>query len=302
MNARHDTPLDPLSAEFDSLVPPPLTMGRRGFMVTALGAGFALAVQPVSAQNVIATPAEGLLAGEIQVPTGDGALPAYRAQPARGSRFPVILVVQEIFGVHEHIKDICRRLAHLGYQAIAPELFARQGDPRQYTAIADILARVVSKVPDAQVMADLDACVAWAGANAGDTQRLGITGFCWGGRITWLYAAHNPRVKAGVAWYGRLTSPSNDLTPRHPLDLAGQLKAPVLGLYGGQDAGIPNDTVDKMRQALAGAGNPASQASRLQLYPDAPHAFHADYRPSYRKEEAEDGWKRMRAWFAEHGV
>ena len=293
---------DPLSAEFDSLVPPPPAMSRRGFLVTALGAGFALAVQPVSAQTAIATATDGLLAGEIQVPTGDGALPAYRAQPARGTNFPVILVVQEIFGVHEHIKDVCRRLAHLGYQAIAPELYARQGDPRQYSAIPDILTKVVSKVPDSQVLADLDACAGWAGANAGDTQRLGVTGFCWGGRITWLYAAHNPRVKAGVAWYGRLTSPSNAMTPRHPLDLAGELKAPVLGLYGGQDTGIPNDTVDKMQAALTASGNPASQASSIQRYPNAAHAFHADYRPSYRKEEAEDGWKRMREWFSKHGV
>ena len=302
MNRHDDLPPASLSAEFDSLVPPPQAMGRRGFMVTALGAGFALAVQPVSAQTAVATPGDGLLTGEIQVPAADGALPAYRAQPAQGSNFPVILVVQEIFGVHEHIKDICRRLAHLGYLAIAPELYARQGDPRQCTAIPDILTKVVSKVPDSQVMADLDACVAWAGAHGGDPARLGVTGFCWGGRVTWLYAAHNPQVKAGVAWYGRLTSPGNAMTPKHPLDLAGALKAPVLGLYGGQDAGIPNDTVDKMRTALAASGNPASRASAIHVYPDAPHAFHADYRPSYRKEEAEDGWQRMRAWFARHGV
>jgi carboxymethylenebutenolidase len=297
-----NSPTDYLQAEFESLVPPPLPVDRRGFLVTALGAGFALAVQPVMAQTAITTDGEGLTAGEIQVPTADGGMPAYRAQPAQGANFPVILVVQEIFGVHEHIKDICRRLAKLGYQAIAPELYARQGDPRQYTAIPDILAKVVSKVPDSQVMADLDACVAWARANGGDSGRLGITGFCWGGRITWLYAAHNPGVKAGVAWYGRLTSPASEMTPRHPLDLAGELKGPVLGLYGGQDGGIPNDTVEKMRKALAESANPASKASAIHLYPNAPHAFHADYRPSYRKEEAEDGWKRMREWFTKHGV
>ncbi|KAF0102493.1 MAG: carboxymethylenebutenolidase [bacterium] len=297
-----NTPADPLQAEFDSLVPPPLPVDRRGFLVTALGAGFALAVQPVMAQSAINTDTAGLDAGEIQVPTGDGRMPAYRAQPARGTNFPVILVVQEIFGVHEHIKDICRRLAKLGYQAIAPELFARQGDPRQYSAIPDILANVVSKVPDAQVMADLDACVAWAAAHGGDTRRLGITGFCWGGRVTWLYAAHNPGVKAGVAWYGRLTSAANAMTPRHPLDLADELKAPVLGLYGGQDTGIPNDTVERMQKALADSANAASKASAIHLYANAPHAFHADYRPTYRKEEAEDGWKRMREWFAKHGV
>jgi carboxymethylenebutenolidase len=293
---------DHLTAEFDSLVPPALPLNRRGFLVTALGAGFAMATQPVMAQTAITTDSEGLTAGEIQVPTADGRMPAYRAQPALGTHFPVILVVQEIFGVHEHIKDVCRRLAKLGYQAIAPELYARQGDPRQYSTIPEILAKVVSKVPDSQVMADLDACVAWARNNGGDTARLGITGFCWGGRITWLYATHNPRVKAGVAWYGRLTSPASEMTPRHPLDLAGMLHGPVLGLYGGQDGGIPNDTVEKMRKALAESTNPASKASAIHLYPNAPHAFHADYRPSYRKEEADDGWLRLREWFKKNGV
>lgn len=297
MNAETDA----LTAELNSLVPPALPMNRRGFLVTALGAGFALAVQPVAAQTAITTGSAGLTAGEIQVPTADGNMPAYRAQPAQESNFPVILVVQEIFGVHEYIKDACRRLARLGYQAIAPELYARQGDPRQYSEIPEILSKVVSKVPDSQVMADLDATVAWAQAHGGDTQRLGITGFCWGGRITWLYAAHNPKVKAGVAWYGRLTSPVNDMTPRHPLDVADRLNGPVLGLYGGQDAGIPNDTVEQMQRALAQSDNPASKASAIHLYPDAPHAFHADYRPSYRKETAEDGWKRMQDWFRKHG-
>ena len=296
----HDTDL--MTAEYESLVPPAPPLDRRGFLVTALGAGFALAVQPVMAGTAISTDSEGLTAGEIQVPTADGNMPAYRAQPARGSNFPVILVVQEIFGVHEYIKDTCRRLAKLGYQAIAPELYARQGDPRQYSAIPDILAKVVSKVPDSQVMADLDACVAWAKANGGDTARLGVTGFCWGGRITWLYAAHNPALKAGVAWYGRLASAPSQMTPQHPLDVAGKLNGPVLGLYGGQDTGIPLDTVEKMKQALAASANPASQASTLHVYADAPHAFHADYRPSYRKEAAEDGWQRMQAWFSRHGV
>jgi carboxymethylenebutenolidase len=298
MNANNEA----LTAELNSLAPPPLPWSRRGFLVTALGAGFALAVQPVMAQTAITTDSEGLTAGEVQVPTADGNMPAYRAQPAQGSNFPVILVVQEIFGVHEYIKDTCRRLAKLGYQAIAPELYARQGDPRQYTAIPDILANVVSKVPDSQVMADLDACVAWAKANGADTKRLGVTGFCWGGRVTWLYAAHNPGVKAGVAWYGRLTSPASEMTPRHPLDVAGKLNGPVLGLYGGQDAGIPQDTVEKMKSALAESAQPASKASVIHVYPDAPHAFHADYRPSYRKTEAEDGWKRMNEWFRKHGV
>jgi len=284
---------DALTAEFNSLVPPPVPLSRRGFLVTALGADFALAVQPVMAQTAITTDSAGLTAGEIQVPTPDGNMPAYRAQPARGNQFPVIVVVQEVFGVHEYIKDVCRRLA---------ELYARQGDPRRYTEVPELIAKVVSKVPDSQVMADLDACVAWAKSHGGNTTRLGITGFCWGGRIVWLYAAHHPGVKAGVAWYGRLASPSSALTPRHPLDVADQLNGPVLGLYGGQDPGIPPDTVKKMRETLAKSTNPASRASAIHLYPDAPHAFHADYRASYRKEAATDGWQRMHAWFRKHGV
>lgn len=293
---------DALTAELASLVPPPQPLSRRGFLVTALGAGFALAVQPANGQTAITTDSAGLTAGEIQVPTPDGNMPAYRAQPAQGSDFPVILVVQEIFGVHEYIKDVCRRLAKQGYQAIAPELYARQGDPRRYTDIQELIAEVVNTVPDAQVMADLDACVAWARAHGGDTARPGITGFCWGGRIVWLYAAHNPAVKAAVAWYGRLTGRSSTLTPKHPLDVADTLHGPVLGLYGGQDPGIPPDTVDRMRTALAASANPASKTSVIHVYPDAPHAFHADYRPSYRKEAAEDGWKRMSEWFRTHGV
>jgi carboxymethylenebutenolidase len=286
------------SSEFDSLVPPALPLNRRNFLVTALGAGFALAVQPVMAKSTLTTSTEGLLAGEISVPTHDGLMPAYRAQPLGDGPYPIILVIQEIFGVHEHIKDVCRRIAKLGYQAIAPELFARQGDPRQFTAVADILSKIVTKVPDSQVMRDLDACVAWAQLNGGETKHLGITGFCWGGRITWLYAAHNPNLKAAVAWYGRLVGNASELNPQHPLDLASQLKAPVLGLYGGLDQGIPLDSVDKMQAALKSAG----QNSQIHVYDNAPHAFHADYRPSYRKEEAEDGWMRMQAWFKQHGV
>ena len=285
------------AADFDSLVPD-IPFTRRGFMVTALGAGFALAVQPVMAQTAITTDAQGLTAGEIKVKVSDGEMVAYRAQPASGANFPVILVVSEIFGVHEHIADVCRRLAKLGYQAIAPELFARHGDPRKLTNIQEILTGIVAKVPDAQVMSDLDACVAWAKVSGGDTARLGITGFCWGGRITWLYAAHNPQLKAGVAWYGRLVGQAGDLTPKHPTDLAGDLKAPVLGLYGGADQGIPLDTVWAMQDKLKAAGG----KSTIHVYDDAPHAFHADYRPSYRKDHAEDGWKRMREWFAKNGV
>ena len=288
------------SPEFDSLLPAvPFT--RRSFIVTALGAGFALAVQPVMAQTTISTDSNGLLAGEIKVPTADGEMPAYRAQPASGKDLPVILVIQEIFGVHEYIKDVCRRLAKQGYLAIAPELYARQGDPRQYTNAQELMSNLVSKVSDAQVMGDLDACVAWAKGAGADTQRLGITGFCWGGRITWLYAAHNPQVRAGVAWYGRLVSPVSAMTPTHPIDVAARLNGPVLGLYGGQDQGIPLDSVERMRAALS-AGNAASRRSMILVYENAPHAFHADYRPSYRKSEAEDGWKRLLAWFAKNGL
>ena len=289
------------TADFDSLVPAhPLS--RRQFIVTALGAGFALSVQPVAAQTVITTDSVGLTAGEIKVAAAGGDMPAYRAQPATGSQWPVILVVQEIFGVHDYIKDVCRRLAKLGYLAIAPELYARQGDPRQYTNIQELLTNVVNKVPDAQVLADLDACVAWAAANGGNTARLGITGFCWGGRIVWLYAAHNPHLKAGVAWYGRVVGPSSELTPKQPIDIAARLYAPVLGLYGGADQGIPLDSLEQMRKALVMAANPPSKASTIHVYEQAPHAFHADYRPSYRKSEAEDGWRRLQAWFKQNGV
>ena len=221
---------------------------RRGFVVTSLAAGFALSVQPVSAET-ITTGTDGLRAGEVKIPTKDGEMPAYRACPEKGENFPVVLVVQEIFGVHEHIKDICRRLAKLGYYAIAPELYARQGDVSNVTDFREIIGKVVSKVPDAQVMSDLDAAVAFAKAANGDVSRLAITGFCWGGRIVWLYSAHNPNLKAGVAWYGRVVGDSTPLTPKHPVDIAKDLKAPVLGLYGGADTGIPNDTVDRMRAA-----------------------------------------------------
>jgi carboxymethylenebutenolidase len=282
--------------EFESLVPAQ-SFDRRSFLVTSLGAGFALAMQPVMAQTVIQTDTAGLLAGEVKVPVKDGEMVAYRATPAGKNKPPVVLVVSEIFGVHEYIKDTCRRLAKAGYFAVAPELFARQGDPRKYTSIAELQANITSKTPDAQVMSDLDASVAWAAKQGGDSDRLAITGFCWGGRVTWLYCAHSPQVKAGVAWYGRLTGAVNDFTPRHPLNIAGELKAPVLGLYGGIDTGIPLDQVEQMEAALK-EGSKAARLSQIEVYDQAPHAFHADYRPSYRKEDAEDGWKRMLAWFA----
>ncbi|MFA5242158.1 MAG: dienelactone hydrolase family protein [Sulfuricella sp.] len=283
--------------EFDSLVPG-IPFNRRAFVITMLGAGFALATQPVMAGTVIKTSAEGLLAGEIKVPVSDGEMVAYRAQPATGANFPVILVISEIFGVHEHIADVCRRLARLGYLAIAPELFARQGDPRKISSIQEIIDNIVSRTPDAQVMTDLDACESWARAHGGDVSRMAITGFCWGGRITWLYAAHNPRLKAAVAWYGRIDGEVSERTPQYPLDQAAQLKAPVLGLYGGQDQGIPLDDVEAMRAAIKKAGG----KSEIHVYADAPHAFHADYRPSYRKDVAEDGWKRMQAWLKKNGM
>jgi len=271
---------------------------RRGFMMTTLAVGFALAVRPVSAETIV-TDAEGLTAGEVKIPTSDGSFPAYRAMPSQGRSFPVVVVVQEIFGVHEHIKDVCRRFAKLGYLAVAPELYARQGDVSKLSESSDIVTKVVSKVPDAQVMADLDATVAWAKSSGnGNIEKLGVTGFCWGGRIVWLYAAHSPQVKAGVAWYGRLVGKPSDLQPKHPLDVAASLKAPVLGLYGGADQGILLDTIEQMRTALQAAGSP----SEIVIYPNTPHGFHADYRASYRKEQAQDGWKRLQAWFRQYGV
>jgi carboxymethylenebutenolidase len=271
---------------------------RREFIaISSLTAGFAIAVQPISAK-VITTDRLGIMAGEVKIPVIDGTIPAYRAMPVLGKNFPVVLVIQEIFGVHAYIQDVCRRLAKLGYLAIAPEMFYRQGDVSKLTDIAQI-RQIVSKVPDAQVLSDLDATVAWAGKSSkGNTQKLGITGFCWGGRMTWLYAAHNYNVKAGVAWYGRLVGESTTLTPKHPVDIAKNLQVPVLGLYGGKDTGIPLDTVEQMRERLTGC----STISEIIVYPEAPHAFHADYRPSYRQTEAEDGWNRLQDWFKKNGV
>jgi carboxymethylenebutenolidase len=258
---------------------------------------FASAVQPIAANTVVITDDKDLVAGLVDIPASDRSIPAYRAAPAGGNAHPVILVVQEIFGVHEHIRDVCRRLAKMGYLAIAPELYVRQGDVSKLPSMDDI-RKVVGTIPDAQVMSDLDASVAWAGSNGGDINRLGITGFCWGGRITWLYAAQQPKLKAGVAWYGRLTGETNELMTKFPVEVAGDLKAPVLGLYGGQDQGIPLDDVEKMRAALKAKGS----ASAIHVYPDAPHAFYADYRASYRKDAAEDGWQRLQAWFKQNGL
>jgi carboxymethylenebutenolidase len=290
-----------LKEEFDTLVPAHGGFNRRDFVRTSVGSGFAAAVLPTMAQTAIKTSSEGLLVGEVTIPVGDFRMPAYRAAPVGKANAPVVLVISEIFGVHEYIADVARRFAQAGYCAIAPELFVRQGDATSYGEIGKLIAEVISKVPDEQVMTDLDATVAWAKAQGADTSRLGITGFCWGGRITWMYNAHNPAVKAGVAWYGRLVGNASALTPKHPVDVAARLNGPVLGLYGEKDTGIPLDTVETMKAALAG-GNAAAKASQFVIYPDAPHAFHADYRPSYRQAAAEDGWQRALAWFKAHGV
>ncbi len=251
----------------------------------------------MSAQ-IITTDSKGLIAGEVKITARDGEMPVYRAMPEVGNNLPVVLVVQEIFGVHEHIEDVCRRFAKAGYLAAAPELYARQGDASKISDIAVLMQEIVSKVPDEQVMSDLDATAAWAAKNGGDNTRIAVTGFCWGGRIVWMYAAHNPKLKAGVAWYGGLVRPAAPLTPKHPIYIAATLTVPVLGLYGGADTGIGNDTVEKMQAALKAAGG----TSEIHLYPDTPHGFHADYRPTYRKPQAEDGWARLLAWFKKNGA
>lgn len=286
--------------EVESLVPGQ-TFDRRAFVKTALGSAFAAAALPVTAQT-IKTDFAGLTAGEVTVSSNGFNMPVYRAQPEGKTNLPVVLVISEIFGVHEHIADICRRFAKLGYLALAPELFARQGDPTSFGTIQELQANIISKVPDAQVIGDLDALVDWAGKNGGDLNRLGITGFCWGGRITWLYTAHSKRIKAGVAWYGALVGEPTSLKPRNPVDIVNDLHAPVLGLYGGKDTGITQEHVAKMKAALAASSNPNARASTFVVYPEAGHAFHADYRASYVEAAAKDGWQRCLAWFKEHKV
>jgi carboxymethylenebutenolidase len=279
-------------------VMPPLEFSRRELVVTALASGFALAVRPVNAETVITTDSAGLVAGEIKIPTKDVELPGYRAMPARGSGFPTVLVVQEVFGVHEHIKDLCRRLAKLGYFAITAELYARQGDVHNVTDIKALMP-IVQQVPDAQVMADLDACVACGRASGkANTGKLAITGFCWGGRIVWLYAAHNPDLKAGAAWYGRLVGDSTELQPRNPIDIVGELKAPVIAFYGGKDRGITSESIEQMRGALENS----KFKNELVVFPDAEHGFNADYRPSYDAEDAKAAWSQMLGWFKQFGA
>ena len=272
--------------------------GRRGFLKVALGTGFAVAALPVVAQNVIKTDGAGLISGTVMVKIDGQDVPVYASQPEGKTGLPVVLVISEIFGVHEHIADMARRFAKQGYLALAPDLFVRQGDATKAPSMPELMKNIVGKTPDAQVMSDLDAVVVWARQNGGDTSRLGITGFCWGGRVTWLYAAHNPAVKAGVAWYGRLVGESTAITPQHPVDLAPTLTVPVLGLYGGKDTGIPQESIEKMKAALA----KGASKSEFVVYPDSGHAFNADYRPSYVAADAKDGYARCLAWFKAHGV
>jgi carboxymethylenebutenolidase len=271
---------------------------RRDFLKVALGTGFAAAVMPVSAQTVIKTDSAGLSTGTFHISVNGQAVPVYRAAPEGKSNLPVLLVVSEIFGVHEHIADVARRFARQGYLALAPDLFVRHGDAGKAASIADLIKDIISKTPDAEVMADLDACVAWAKANGGNVDKLAITGWCWGGRITWMYAAHNPGVKAGVAWYGRLVGAPNSISPANPVDIAPGLKVPVLGLYGAKDSGIPLESIGQMKAALA-KGNSKSD---FVVYPDSGHGFHADYRPGYVEADAKDGFARALAWFRANGA
>lgn len=273
------------------------TVSRRGFLLTSLAGGFAVASEPLFAQ-AIKTDTQGITAGEVKVPVKDGQIPAYRAMPANGGNFPVILVIQEIFGVHEYIQDICRRLAKQGYYAIAPAMFSREADVSNMSLEA-ILKDVVPVVPDAQVMADIDSTVAFAKASGkANTSRLGIVGYCWGGRTVWLYANHNPAVKAGVAYYGLLAGLKGPNKPADPVDVAANIKVPVLGLYAGEDSFVPDEVVDKMRNEL-GKG---SSGSEIVVFPAVNHGFHADYRPTYDRRAATYAWKLTLDWFKERGV
>lgn len=290
---------DDLRAEVKALTSIDANLSRRRFMATsAMVAGFAVAAGPLNAQSVITTDSTGLVAGDVAIPIPGGSIPGYRAMPASGGPFPVVVIAHEIFGMHEHIKDVARRFAKAGYFAIVPALFTRAGDMSQMTTIEQ-LRPLVAKVKDSDVMADMDAAVAFAKASGkADTTKLGVTGFCGGGRYVWLYCAHNPAVKAGVAWYGPLVGQPSETRPKNPIDVVADLKAPVLGLYGAADQGIPVDTVERMRATMTSAG----KTGEILLYEDTPHGFHADYRDSYRPGPAKDGWARCLAWFRQFGA
>jgi len=292
MDDRPEIDADLTLSQLDSLAPK-ARFSRRGFAMTTLGVGFALAAQPIRAQTVISTDADGLDAGEVKVPTRDGMMPAYRARPHNGTNLPVVLVIHEIFGVHEHIKDLCRRLGHAGYYAIAPDLYARVGDATKVSDIPTLMSTIVGKTSDAQVKGDLDAAVAFAASEKANTRRLAVTGFCWGGRQAWLYTEATPGVRAAAAWYGPLKGDNS------PVEQAAKVKGRVIGFYGGKDTGITADDVARMRTALADAGD---KDTKIIVYPDAPHGFNADYRPSYVAADAKEAWQNMLAWFRGHGV
>ena len=292
-----------MQKDINNLNPSAPLLDRREFLVTSIIAGFALAVQPIQAQTQVKTDDKGLIAGEVKIPVTGGIVPAYRAMPnKKGKNFPVVLVIHEIFGVHEYIQDVCRRFAKLGYLAIAPALYARQGDVSTIATPKELNRDIFSKIPDTQAMSDLDSTVEYAEKNSGNTKKLSITGFCWGGRIVWLYAAHNSNVDAGAAWYGRIANapnaPKNDAQPTMPIDIAKNLKVPVIGFYGGMDTGIPQDTVQRMQDDL----KKGKSKSEIIVYPNAGHGFHADYRPSYNKEAAADAWAKLLAWFDKNGA
>lgn len=272
-------------------------LNRRTFVMSTLMTGFTLAVARAEGA-AIHTDSAGLVAGEVQIPVADGHLPGYSARPAGSGPFPVALVIEEIFGVHEYIKDVCRRFAKLGYLAVAPELYARLADLSTMSDPQEIIEKVISKAPDALVLSDLDSAVAWAVANGGDATRLGVTGFCRGGRDTWLYAEHNPHLKAAVAWYGPVKSAVSTIQPHTPLDLAAGLRCPLLGLYGGKDASIAQSDV----QIAAHRARDAGHVVEIKVFPEAGHGFHADYRATYSQAAAEEGWREALAWFKANGV
>lgn len=272
-------------------------LARRGFAMTGLISGLTLATTRVDAQ-AIKTDLAGIEAGEFQLAVPGGSLPGYFARPVGAGPFPIVLVNEEIFGVHDYIKDICRRFAKAGYLAVAVAVYARLIDFTKVSDVTTIIREAISKAPDATLMADLDTAAVWAAANKGDANRLATTGFCRGGRTTWMYAAHNPKLKAAVAFYGPVVGQASDVQPKTPMDIAGDLKAPLLGLYGGKDTGIKVDDV----QAAMAKAKAAGKTVELVIYPEAGHGFHADYRPSYNAEAAADGFKRTLAWFKAHGA